>query len=111
MFLDGFTRAEPDRFRQVETDELRLPTLVVDPFLHDLFVADDFDPGLERVEWHAGKPFRMKLAQLILIVVIIRRPENDATHSTLSDESVFTFGRFRSGAFGLIKRSEMTFQH
>src|SRR6266481_1669737 len=52
----------------------------------------------------------MKLAQLILVIVMVGRTENDSAHATLSDKSIFALGRLGRGALGLVKSAEMFFQ-
>ena len=49
----------------------------------------------------------MELAKLVLVIVIVGRPENDPAHTTLSDKRVLAFRRLGRGAFGLIESAKM----
>jgi len=57
------------------------------------------------------KPLGVELAQLVLVIVIIRRTENDAAHAALRHKGVFALRRFGGRAFGLVKRGEMILEH
>ena len=111
MFLHFFERRQRERFRHVEADVLRLETLVLDPFFHDRLVLHDFHARLEHVERHPRKFFRVQLAQLVLVIVIIRRAKDRAAQAALRDERINALGRLRRRAFSLIKRGEMIFEN
>ena len=110
MFFHFFERWQRERLRHVEADVLRLEALLLDPFLHDRFFLHDSHARLEHVERHPRKLFCVQLAQLVLVIVIIRRAENDTAHAALRDERINALGRFRRGAFSLVKRGEMIFE-
>ena len=89
----------------------RLEALLLDPFFDDGLVLHDFHARLEHVERHPRKFFRVQLAQLVLVIVIIRRAENDAAQAALRDERVNALRRLRRRALGLVKRGEMIFEN
>ena len=53
----------------------------------------------------------MHLAQLVLVIVMIRRAENDTAQTTLRHKRVRALGRLGGRAFGLVERGEMFQQH
>src|SRR5436190_11868379 len=111
MFFDGLAAVEAQRFRNIQSYVFRLPASFLNPFLHDRFIGNNLHARLESLEGHAGETFRVQLAQLVLVIVIIRRAENDAAHATLRDESVFALRRLGGGTFRLIERSVMLVQN
>src|ERR1051325_818000 len=110
MFLDRLDAVEAHWFGQIEADVLGFPALVFDPFFDDFLIANNFYTRFVNVKRHARKPLDMKCAQLILVIVMIGRAENNPADAALSDESVFALGRFGGSAFSLIKGSKMLFQ-
>ncbi len=111
MLFHFFHRRQLERLRHVEAVVFRLEALLLDPFFHDGLVLHDFHARLEHVERHPRKFFRVQLAQLVLVIVIIRRAKNDAAQAALRDERVNALRRFRRRAFGLVKRGEMIFEN
>ena len=110
MSFDFRPAAQPERFGQIQADVFGLPALILDPFFDDCFIAHNFHPRFEAIERHAGESLAVQFAQLILIIMVVRRAENHATHPALGDESVSAFWRIDLGAFRLIKSSEMLVQ-
>ena len=111
MFADRRARLEPGLLRQVDSDVLGLPALLVEPLLHDLLVMNDFHARLEDVERQPGKTVRVQGTKLVLIAVIVRRPENLVAHAALRHEGVGALGRLDLDFIGLVKRVEMPAQH
>ena len=111
VFFHGFAVRETERLGHVQTYEFRLPTLIVNPLLHHLLIADDSDARFERLERHAGKPLRVQLAQLILVIVVVWGAEDHPAQAALRDKGVFALRRFGGGAFGLVEGGEMILQH
>ena len=107
MFLDFFARGKFQSLGNVEANVLGFPALLVDPFLNDGFVFDDFDARFEGVEWHAGETLGMQLAKLVLVIVVIGRAQNDAAHSTLGDKRVGALGRIGLCLLSLVERCEV----
>ena len=57
-----------------------------------------------------AKTLGVQLAQLVLVIVMVRRAEDDAAHAALRDKGVSALRRLDSRALGLIERGEMIFQ-
>src|SRR5690606_2050665 len=53
------------------------------------------------------KPFCVKFAKLVLVIVIIGRAKNRSAHAALRDERINAFWRIGRRAFSLVKRAEM----
>ena len=111
MFANFFARLELGLLRQVDGDVVGLPALVVEPLLHHLLVMNDFHAGLEDIKGKPGEPVSVQGAELVLIAVVVRRPENLVAHPTLRHECVGALGRIDLGFFGLVKRVEVPAQH
>ena len=107
MPFDGLHGAQSQRFRQVQAQIFGLPTLVIDPLFDHLFVTDDSDARLVNLEGHPGKAFRVELAELIRVIVIIGWTQDHATQPALGDKGVLAFRWLGCGAFGLVKRGEV----
>ena len=110
MFLDFLEARQLERFRHVQHGVFGLEALLLDPFLDDRLVLHDFHARLEHVERHPGKPFGVQLAQLVLVIVMVRRTEDDAAHAALRDECVTALRRLHGRALGQVERGEMSFQ-
>src|SRR5437870_7504029 len=110
MFLDLFTLGKFQWLRHVETDVFRFPALIVDPLLYHCFVLHDTNASFEHLERHVRETFRMQFAELVLVIVIVRRSENDAADAALRDEGVSALGWISLRAFGLVKGVEMFLQ-
>ena len=111
MLLDGLHGAQPCRVGEVQANVFRLPTLVLHPFLDDFLVANNAHAGLVDIEWHAREALRMQFAQLVLVIVVVGRAENDAADAALGHEGVLALGRLGGSAFSLVERGEMFPQH
>jgi hypothetical protein len=107
MFLHFFHGGELEGLRHIQADVFCLEAQVLDPFLDHRLVLDDLHPRLEQVERHPRKFLRVQLAQLVLVIVIIRRAEDDPAHAALRHEGINTLRRFGGRAFGLIERAKM----
>src|SRR5262245_36364199 len=110
MLLDLFTVGELERLRQIEADVLGLPTLLVHPLLHRLLVLYDSNLRLENIEWHSRKPLGVQLAELVLIIMIIRRAEDDSAQSALRDKRVSPLRRINLRPLSLIESREVPIQ-
>ena len=110
MLLHLFQRGQLEWLWHIQAAVVGLEALLLDPFLHHGLVLDDFHPGFEGVERHARKLFRVQFAELVLVVVIVGRAENDAAHAALGHEGVNALGRIGLRALGLIKGAEMVFE-
>ena len=73
MFLHFLPVRKFERFRHVEAGVFGPETLLLDPLFDNFLVAHNFDARLEDLERHAGKTLGMQLAQLVLIIVMVRR--------------------------------------
>src|SRR4051794_26382472 len=93
MLFNFLAILEPRRVGDVQTNELRFETLVFNPLFDDGFVLHDFHARFEFLKLHSRKTFRVKFAELVLVIVIIRRAENRAAHSTLANKRVNTLWR------------------
>ena len=111
MVADSRARLELGLLRQVDGDVLGLPALLVEPLLHHLLVVDDLDARLEDVERQTGEPAGVQGTELVLIAVVIRRPENLVAHAALCHERVGALGRVDLGFFRLVKRVKMPGEH
>ena len=111
MFFHFFQRRELERLRHIQTNIFRFKALVFHPFFHDGFVLHDFHAFLELIERHPRKLFRVQLAQLILVIVMIRRTQDRAAQTALRDERINTFRRLGLHAFRRVKCGEMIFEH
>src|SRR5260221_12255338 len=109
MILDIFEGRELERFWNIEDGVFGLEALVINPFLHDDFVADNLHAGFIGVERHPGKTLAVQLAQLVLIIVMVRRAGNHAADGALRDKRVNALGRFGGDTNSLIERGEMIF--
>ena len=107
VLLHLFHGGHPERLGQVEADVFRLPALVIHPLLDDLLVAHDAHPRLVFLERHPGEAFGVQLAQLVLVVVVVGRAQDDAAHAALGDKGVLAFRRLGRRAFGLVERGEV----
>ena len=56
------------------------------------------------------KPFGVQLAQLVLVIVMVRRAKHHPAQAALRDKRVDALRRLGRRAFGLIKRGEMIFE-
>ena len=52
----------------------------------------------------------MQFPELVLVIVVIGRPQDRAAHAALGDKSVSSLGRVGGRAFNLVKRPEMMFK-
>src|SRR5690348_1488034 len=107
MLFHVFAAAEFFRLRHVEAAELSLEALFLDPFFDHGFVLHDSHLRLVSLERHPGEPFGVQFAQLVLIIVIIRRSENHAAQTALRDEGVRSLWRVGRNAPGLVKCVEV----
>ena len=101
---------EPHRLRDIEHDVFGLEALFFDPLLHDFLVAHNFHARLEAVERHGAEAFLMQLVQLVLVIVVIRRAQQDAAEAALRHEGVGALGRFGGGLLDLVERAEVLFE-
>ena len=111
MFLHLLPARKLERLRHVQAGVFGRKTLLLDPLFDDFLVLHDFDARLEGVERHPGEPLGVQFAELVLVIVVVRRPENLAAHAALRHKSVFALGRFGGRAFGLVKRGKMNLEH
>ena len=111
MLFHFFAAAEAQWLGKVQADVLDLPALLLDPFLHGLFVFNDFDAGLEGFERHARKAFGVEFAEADLVIVVVRGTEDSAAHTALGDEGVGALWRVDFGFVWLIKSLDMLFEN
>jgi hypothetical protein len=111
MFFHLLHAVQAHRLGQIQTHILRFPALVFDPLLYHLFVAHDLDARFVGVKRQARKTFGVQFAQLVLIIVMIRRSQHGPADAALSHERVLAFGRFGGGALSLVEGHKMLLQH
>src|SRR3954470_2797608 len=100
VLLNRLDSSQTQRLGQIQTKVLGFETLLLYPFLHHFFVSNDFDTRFVNVEGQLWVSFRMEFPKLILVIVMIGRTQNNATHSALSDKGVLALWRFGGGPFG-----------
>ena len=110
VLLDLVARRQLLGFGHVETRVAKLEALLLDPLLHHGFVPHDFHPRLERLKRHPAEPLGVQRPQLLLVTVIIRRPEQHPAHAALGDERVIPLRRFGRRFLRRVKRVEMLVQ-
>ena len=111
MLLHFLERGQAERFRHIQADEFRLETLVFHPFLDHGLVPHNFDARFIHLERHPGKTLGMELVELVLVIVMIRRPKNHTAQTALGDKRVNSLGRVRGRALGGVKSRKMIFEH
>ena len=107
MFGDFGETAQRLRFRSLgrigRVINIR-ETLLLLPLRHRLLVANGSHAGFENIERNIREPLGMKLPELELVIVVVRRTEKNAAHPALGDGREFALRRIDRNTILAIER-------
>ena len=111
VLLDLLARGKLDGLGDVQGGVLRTKALLFEPLLHDGLVLGDAHACLVRLEGHPPEALGMDATQLLLVAVVVGRPQHLAADPALRHERVRALRRVRRDLLRRVERVEMLRQH